>query len=1102
MAIKLSFDTAGNVEMPTLLLATRDGEIIGELSNITDIHLKDTFIGAPEMSFTITKNNNGQLTPYWDDVKDFKLVYCKEWDTWFELLMDKTLSTRTVKTVTLTGLGQAELSHIFVYGLEINTENDIIRDNYTQPTLFYDQDNHTASFLHRILEKAPHYTITHVDEHLKGIRLIFSANDKSIMDCFKEVAEEKDILFSYNFKKINGKLNREVSVYDLKNYCNSCGARGTFLNTCLNCGSTNITKGYGEDTGICVTNEDIGEDITISVNHDNVKNCIRLEGGDDLMTATIRNCNPNGTSYIWNISDMTKEDMKNDLVTLLDSYMKDYSYYKNEYISSLSPSLVDSYNSLVEKYNQTSKDLNATQIKIIKGYSKILEHYYDAVDVGLYLDSGLLPNTQLQDTSASIEAGKITSTALSPVAIIDRRHLTLSNASIAVLNAAKVAADPRYHIAVKESNLVNNTWSGVLSVTNYSDESDTYDTDVIDIVVNFDYEQYIKQKLKKTLYNSMRGKYGSISQMIDMSINDFKQELTKYNLTSLSSFNTCFTECLNLLTEQGIDAQSNSLYSSLYLPIYRKVNIIQSEIKIRDCEIAVINSVKDELLKLKSHINDCLNMEPYLGEDKWLELCAYRRDYTYSNQNYISDYLTNKELFERANEFIDYAEYELVKSSNYTHTITSKIKNFLNIEKFKPIAYYFSCGNWIRIKDDNDNLYKLRLMDYEINFEDFKNFNVSFSDAYRTIDGFAPVKEILMKSSDIINNYKYALNKTNSNFEYISDNMTDVIKNSKVNSDYTYDTSYDLKDDLDQESSKILTEVEDAKSQLSSRIEQTASSIELEVKNGDTSAGIILTIKRENGETAKVSGVIEMTGLVKFSDLASGTETIINGGVIETKSIGADKIKVDELQVGKNISFAPGAKISWNNLPNSVASLTDIPDDEYITTITKDTVTSSYIKSLNLEVGNEITLGAGAKISWNNVTEQPDILDQSQVTTITEDTIKTTNVVAQNLTVNAANITGTLSANKIHGGTIDANNVTIINLNADNITSGKISTELLDVQSIVSQGCSELTYLEVSHIAGNSCNFGGGIIGNVNFNMASWQDVTINGTEYRVLVLD
>ena len=642
MGIKLDFDLEGNVQTPTFVLATRNGTKIGQIINITGIRLKAA-MKDPECTFTVHKYDDNKIIPYWDDIKDFKLVWCKELDTWFEIKVDVNESDDISKQVSLKRLGEAELSQIMIYGMEVNTEDDILRDDYVQPTVLYNADNPTASLLHRILDKAPHYRIRYIDEHIKGIQKIFSFNDKDLKSCFEEIEESMDILFIFASKSNdNGTPDRTIDVVDLKSYCPECGARGNFVDKCLNCYSKRIITGYGADTGIFVSRESLGQDISITVNTDEVKNCYRLEGGDDLMTATIRNCNPNGTSYIWDFSETTLSDMDYNLILKIWQYEVDYDKYKDTHVSDISELSITDYNTLVDKYNPTSDDLKLSKITSIVGYAPIMQHYYDTIDFAIYLESGLLPNINLQDTNAQKEAAKLTSDKLSPVAVVDKKYITLANASTSVLNAAKVASDPRYQIKVNQSSLTDATetteatWTGNFTVTNYSDEKDTYTSPIITVTVNDDYPTYINQKLEKTLYNSSRGKYGSITQMIDMDATTFKTELKKYNLTALSSFNTCFTECLNLLSEQGIGVEGSNLYNEIYVPISDKIEYIQAEIVVREGEINTITSIQNGLLELKKNINDKLNLETYLGENDWVDFCAYRREKTYSDSNYIS----------------------------------------------------------------------------------------------------------------------------------------------------------------------------------------------------------------------------------------------------------------------------------------------------------------------------------------------------------------------------------------------------------------------------------------------------------------------------------
>lgn len=82
---------------------------------------------------------------------------------------------------------------------------------------------------------------------------------------------------------------------------------------------------------------------------------------------------------------------------------------------------------------------------------------------------------------------------------------------------------------------------------------------------------------------------------------------------------------------------------------------------------------------------------------------------------------------------------------------------------------------------------------------------------------------------------------------------------------------------------------------LSSRIEQTVSGISLKINNGEKTAGIVITLENEDGTTSEVTGTIEMTGTVTFSDLSGTGTTIINGSNIKTGTIDASQVNVTNM---------------------------------------------------------------------------------------------------------------------------------------------------------------------------------------------------------------
>lgn len=806
MAINIKFDLTGSPEPPTIILANRNGNKLGQLKvNEDSINLNDKFNDISEISFTINKYIDDRLTPLWGKVVDFKLIYCKEWDCWFEISVELDEETETVKTVFGTQLGQAELSQIMLYDVEINTEEDIERSDYILPTVLYRRngklndgitkeeadkldklgktvpykDYKSASLLHRLLnDKAPHYSIEYVSPTISKIQRSFSFDDDSIYDSLQEVAEEIGCLFIFNSgSDKNGKPERTISVYDLQQNCNDCGYRGEYTDKCPKCGSTNITNGYGDDTLIFVTSDELTSDgIQLKTDTDAVKNCFKLEAGDDLMTATVRNCNPNGTDYIWYFSNDIKEDMPTELVEKLNSYNEIYKQYYNEYVLNIDGNLLNDYNSLVDKYSVYNKNLQKIDTPI-KGYSSLMNAYYNTIDLVLYLESGLMPSVEMSETNAKEQIALLTTSSLSPVAVSNVTIASLSIIDSAVLAMAKTIIKSTYKIEIGTSEIIKNgdnkNWKGNFVITNYSDEEDTATSNAITIEVNDDLEIFVKQKIEKELNKEEAEDY-SISELFKKEYADFCTELRKYSLNYLSNFHESCQSCIDILIEQGVgnnstwsDTEAGSegnLYEKLYVPYYNKLVAIDAEMRTREDEINIISGVCDVdgnivTKGLQTYIEDgriqiqnALNFKKYLGEELWLEFCSYRREDKYSNDNYISDGLNNAELFKKALEFFEVAEKEIYKSSELQHSISTSLNNLLAIPKFKPLVESFKVGNWIRIQVD-DRIYKLRLLEYEIDFGDFNNISVDFSDVTKVKNGITDVKSVLSQASSMATSY-------------------------------------------------------------------------------------------------------------------------------------------------------------------------------------------------------------------------------------------------------------------------------------------------------------------------------------------------------------
>lgn len=769
MAVKINFDLMHNVIQPTFVLLTKSGSRLGQIKTHS-LKIKDCLNEPCEVQFVVYKEDYKDRYSLWDKIEDFKLLWVKDWNMCFEIYVETIEGEGIYKNVTAKSLGEAELSQINIYTTEINTENDIARDDYV-PTVLYNNENHSASLLHRIMEKVPHYTIDHVDSSIANIQRTFTFDGKSIMDCFNEIAEEINCLFVIDCGfDSSWNLVRKVSVYDLESYCYECHERGEYISTCTNCGSPNITKGYGNDTGIFINTENLTDEITFTTDNGSVKNCFKMSAGDDLMTATIANANANGSLYLWYISDQQKEDMSTALVNKLTQYDTLYAYYQNEYQANISSSQLSDYNTLITKYSVYSTDYTQITYPIV-GFPQLMQAEYNVIDFYLYLKSGLMPTVQTVSTNAQIEIAKLNQTAFNTVSVQNLDTCSQTTADSAVLSAVKTIIDSRYKVVIDSSSYSSGSWTGSITITNYSDDADTATDSSVSLTVNDDYENFVKQKIDRMISKRVaNGEPTDIVTLFNSTIITFINEIKKYCLIRLKGFYDACQSCIDILTESGIadkslwTSQIADLYTTMYLPYYHRLHLLANEIKTRESELAVIAGIYDADGKLQTDgvqtlidkerntIQSELNLENYLGTTLWNELCSYRREDTYKNDNYISDGLSNAQLFKRALEFIKIAKKEIIKSATMQHSISTTLKNLLVMPEFSPIVNQFAVGNWLRARVDGD-IYKLRLVDYEIDYDNIGQITVNFSDTIESPDGISDIKSIIDSAKSMSSTY-------------------------------------------------------------------------------------------------------------------------------------------------------------------------------------------------------------------------------------------------------------------------------------------------------------------------------------------------------------
>ena len=817
---KIIFDKHHNVDTPTLLLQNRNFDTIGIFSNISNLTYSENLNSANDVSFTTYyKNGYGKINPLWNSICDLKVIYVPEFNERFEMYVSIDEEDSTKKNISAISLCEAELSNIKLYNIEINTELDIQNELYDEnfPTVFfrnpdlymdYDWSNikyknysekdkkellRKSSLLHRILEKAPHYSIAYVAPSIANIQRSFHISDTDIYnELVGEISEEFHCIFIFN------SMTREISVYDLYNTCKKCGYRGDFSSHCPECQSTEFGGQYGKDTTVFISTDNFAEGINLKTNSNSLKNCFFIEGGDDVMTAAVRSINPNGSSYIINITDEVKSDMPSILSSALDSYNDLYQKYNTSHLYTLPQNYVDKYNSVVNYVNErfsSEKNFSLIPKSGIIGYPATTEAMYEAIDLFEFVNSSMMPIalTSGYEIEESLEAiidgfhhgfSNDSHTFTNEIAIDNYTSAIASTIERVIKNTAKIFyssayydfdVDTQYYLPGTSSS--NGIWNGTFILTSLTEKDEngnklTKSSETISLTISGHVELFIEQKIYRAVAEMDEIQKYDISNL-KLNETTFRTQLGFYSLQELQNLSDSFQGCLDII--MSLDIEDNALNEELeekyYNFYFSRKKIIDSEILIRNNMVESIKSIyfydsesnnfSGCLYEIRKETNDILDFENYIknlknGTDLWNTFCSYRREDKYSNSNYISEGMTNAEIIEHAQKLLDSAKKELYRASHPQYTIDSTVENLLMIEEFQPLIENFSVGNWIRIMVD-DKIFRLRLLSYQINYDELQYIDVEFATVEYIWSGMSDIKSVIDSATSISESYSYVM---------------------------------------------------------------------------------------------------------------------------------------------------------------------------------------------------------------------------------------------------------------------------------------------------------------------------------------------------------
>ena len=493
-----------------------------------------------------------------------------------------------------------------------------------------------------------------------------------------------------------------------------------------------VMSAVGEDTFVLVSKDKLAQEIGVESDKDSIKNCFRVSGGDDMITAAVAAVNMNGTNYIYRFADFQLNDMSDELQEKISDYQ-------------------ELYDTKQEEYNNTFKKLQ------------------DAYQRLAYYQSGMSPSTALSETTAEevyntmrsrLEDSNFKVAAYDFDSYTDNYYAGVTNN---VKDMAKIFGDSRYEVEIingKSSfNKASAVWSGQIRVTRTIDKEDTYplttaqEDNLIHVKIQgvstiVEQLEYAKQKVMKALESrELAGLTFNQFEVLDTTTKDeFKQWLSQFALSYLKSYRDAFEGCRSVIMtcRNNNPDQQVDILGQLYARYNMFYEVADSLYNMRLSQVQEIQDEVNKLEKQNLDIQDELNFARYLGTDLYKEFNNYVREDDYQNDNFISDNLNTVDaLMDKAKELLEAAQQELKKACVLQRQVETTCQNMVLLPEFESLFEHFNLYNYIRVKTD-DEIFKLRIIQIDFDGDSFSDIKVTFSDKVETIDGNVSDTESLL----------------------------------------------------------------------------------------------------------------------------------------------------------------------------------------------------------------------------------------------------------------------------------------------------------------------------------------------------------------------
>lgn len=714
---------SGTYARPRLFLCETDKTKICQL-DANNLKGSFKFNSYSELTFEVGRIYNdlisgeNKINLFYDKVEAIRLVYLENF-AYFELQAPELVGDGIKEAKSCTAYSyEYTLSIKFLENFYVNTgEVDSIEvinaddPEHIVPVTLYNPSNKKLSLLHLVLEKAYGWSIGHVDDSLQTLSRQFEVDRESIYDFLMNEVCEK-----FNCYVVFDTINNTINLYaeSLTSKFIGDGITNTFtisppfaqIGTVSVDGYKTTRWEYNTSTGILtledtpesgahievvdgaltewetdvfVTFNNLSQEIKISYDADSIKTCLTVTYGEG---NNIREANL-GLPYITDLSYYyTVEWMGQDLYDAYTAYLQKTNQYQSEYTNN-SQEMLD-----IAGY------IDFEENRLSLGYSIAQSVNYETVGT-YYVRGGSAPNYYYTEVSLPSEYN------------VNTTYYSINTAN---LNEDKVSS---LFTVLKKYFNNEEDWKNELDTLSSDFEfMETYTLD------------YLSAELSKVTENK------TDSASVEIAINNFLSEM--WNEIGRTPLKMMYYEPYKKVQitnmEAGWSQKDNANYG-YYYPVVLLLNSIEAAIAKRDETIANYQSQYDALQQKNAKISNELLMSNNFTEGQLVRLSAFLRedelqldDIVETDQDSIADTFRNKQ------DAMESGRIELSKLSQPQLQFSMSMANIYALPEFEPIIDQFQLGNVIKVGLRSDYIKQSRLLQVDINFDDFSDFKAEFGE--------------------------------------------------------------------------------------------------------------------------------------------------------------------------------------------------------------------------------------------------------------------------------------------------------------------------------------------------------------------------------------